>query len=469
VKQNSDRVFTRLLRGLSAAGMELCWLYAATIFFYRINDLPLFPAAGAVVLFVAAVLPGAVARGRGWAVYQVGLVYLVFALPALLVAVHAFGRWTGPGQPLSDPAWVRTFLRAAAAGDWIVVVLVLVSAGMFWWSGIGFSRRSTSGNAVTRRFDLGIGILSAVVLLVAAVRFRLPELIPLMFSFFLFGTMAVSMARSAGSGNHFYTTGRRGIGISFSLALALIIVGLALLPLLPLFKQAARAGYTAVRTIAAWLKPLIVAILRFLFGGYGGSPVGQPPTVQVPREIQPYESSLTLPPLLALILKWGAIVIFAAVLAFFAGFALWRLFLYLTSRTRGGRISTEKSLWTHLRRWLRLTSSALARAAAWLVRRIRRSFLRGISAEQAFALLTRWGARSGVFRRVGETPLEYGRRLRSRFLKLDAAITEIVDCFNESFYGRRPPRTAGALGRSCRLLGAPRYWPARLKSRFNPD
>jgi hypothetical protein len=469
VRQATDQIFNRPLRSLAAAGMELCWLYAATIFFYRINNLPLFPLQGAVVLFVAAVLPGAIVRGRGWAVYQAGLLYMASALPALLASVHAFGRWTGPGQSLADPAWIRTFLRAAAGGDWIVAILVLVSCALFWWSGIGFSRRSPSGGAVTRRFDLGIGILSAIVLLRAAIPFSFPELIPLMISFFLFGLLAISMARAGGSGNRFFTTGHRGIGIAFSLGPALIILGLALLPLLPLFKQAAQAGYTVVRAIAGWLKPLIAAILRFLFGYYAKKPVEQPPPVRAAQEVQQLESSFVIPPLLELVLKWVAIVIFAGVLVFFVGFALWRLFLFLTSRTRGGRTTPESSLGTRLLRWLRLIASALVRVLESLVRRLRRAFLRRISAEQAFALLNRWGARNGVFRRVGETPLEYGKRLRSRFLQLDAAIAAIVDGFNEAFYGRRPPQAGGALRRSCRILGAPRYWPARLRSRLNPE
>jgi hypothetical protein len=449
--------------------MELCWLYAATIFFYRINNLPVFPVQGAVVLFAAAVLPGTIVRGRGWAVYQVGLLYMAFALPALLIAVHAFGRWTGPGQPLTDPTWIRTFLRAAAGGDWIVIILVLVSCGMFWWSGIGFYRRSPSGGAVTRRFDLGIGILSAIVLLGAAVRVSFPELIPLMISFFLFGLLAIGIARTGGNGSRFFTAGHQGIGIAFSLGLALTILGLALLPLLPLFKQAARVGYAVVRGIAGWLKPLLVAILRFLFGYYAKRPVEQPPPLRAPQEIQQLESSFVIPPLLELILKWVAIVVFAAVLAFFTGFALWRLFLFLTSRTRGGRTTPERPLGKRLLQWLRLLASALARALARLFRWLRRGFLGRISAERAFALLTKWGARSGVFRRVGETPLEYGRRLRARFLELDAAIATIVDSFNEAFYGRRPPQAVDALKRSCRILGAPRYWPARLRSRLNPE
>jgi hypothetical protein len=464
-----DQFPTRLLQGLSAAGMELCWLYAAVVFFYRINDLPLFPATGAVVLFAAAIAPGTIVRGRGWAVYQVGLLYLAFALPALLVAIHAFGRWTGLEQPLTDPAWIRTFLNAAVGGDWIVVVLVLVSGGMFWWSGIGLFRRSRSGDSVTRRFDLGVGILSAVVLLDAAVRFSFPELIPLMISFFLFAAVAISTARAGGSGSRYFAAGHRGIGIAFSLAPALIILGLALLPLLPLFKQAALAGYTVVRAIAGWLKPLIVAILRFLFGHYSRQPVDQPPAVQTAREIQQYEPSVLIPPLLAFILKWVAIVVFASVLAFFVGFTLWRLFLFLTSRTPGGRPPRERSLGIHLLRWLRQMASALARVLASLFRRLRRGSLRRPSAQQAFAKLTRWGARSGVFRRVGETPLEYGRRLGSRFLELDAAINAIVYSFNESFYGRRPTQAGSALGRSCRILGAPRFWPVRLRSRLNPD
>lgn len=471
MKDTINRAIARppLLQSLASAGMELCWLYAATVFFYRLNNLPPFPAIGAVLLFLAAVLPGSIARGRGWAVYQVGLLYIAAALPALLTAFHAFGRWTEPAQPLTDPGWVGTVLRAAGGGDWIVVLLVLFSCGMFWWSGIGFSRRSPSGGAVTHRFDLGIGILAAVVLLGAAVGSSFRELIPLMTSFFLFGLLAISMARAGGDGSRFFTAGHRAIGIAFSLGLALIIMGLAVLPLLPLLRQAARAGYAVVRVIAGWLWPLVVAILRFLFRRYAKTPAETPQTVRAPQEIPELEPAIVLPPLLALILKWVFIGIFAAFLAFVAGYALWRLFLYLTSRTQGGRTATEKSLLARLLRRLRLLAAALARLLAPLVRLLRRGSLRRISAEQAFALLTRWGARSGVFRRSGETPLEYGRRLRSRFLELDAPIAAIVNSFNEVFYGRRPQQAGGALGRSCRSLGAPRYWTARLRSRLRPE
>jgi len=156
---------TTLLQAIAAAGMELSWLYTAFALLSRLLGLPLFPPGLALALFTVAVAPAALARGRGWRRYAVAAVYLAMLLPAALVALSALRVWVEPGSRLTDLRWVLPTQAIEDAGSWVTPASLAAGCAAFWWSGFGFSRRPTTAAAVTRRFDIGVASLAAIVVI----------------------------------------------------------------------------------------------------------------------------------------------------------------------------------------------------------------------------------------------------------------------------------------------------------------
>ncbi len=455
------------LQLLAAGGMELCRLYALVDLLFRLNGLPPFPLRWAVLLFVTAVMPGIVARGRGWRVYLVGLLHLAALLPAAVIVARAFGRWAGADRAPAGLRWIAAAAAASGFGDWIALVAVLAGGLAFWWSGIGFNRRSPSGDVLTRRFDLGIGVLAAVVFIGWVTRQAGPALPLLIPSYFLFAVLAISLARGNGTGSRSYPIGLRGVGVSFSFGLAAVILGLATLPLLPLLQDAARAGYAALRIAAVSAWPVLLSIIHFLLRLLTRTQPDQTVPPDKARDIPPSGRSLPELGLLGIILKWIMIGVLGAVVLFIIGCLVWQIVLFLGSRTPGGRGKEDRLSPALL---LRRLIAGLAALLAALAGVLRRGVLRQPDAVEAFARLCRWGGRSGARRGTGETPLEYGRRLDRLFPELAAPIDTIVETFNRQFYGVLPPDpgTLRDLGRHCRALGGLRHWRARIGRRLRP-
>jgi len=459
----SDRPF--FLQSIAAAGLELCWIYSVTALFFLINDFPPFPAAGALLLFLSAVVPGAIARGRGWRVYVVGLLYAVAFALSLLYSFYAFGRWNG-GLPPTDLRWIGRAIGAVATGDAVTVVSLLAFSLAFFWSGIAFFRRSRSGDALTRRFDLGASAFGAVVFIEWVVNRIVPGIHLLMLSFFLFSVQAIAMARSHGTGRRSYAAGFRVASLTFTLGPAVLILGLALLPLLPFFQKAARAGYTALHAAVGSVWPFVLAILRFLFGMWAPSHV-RADSIPGQRDALPMIRHVAArhPSLLEVVLMWVIFGLAGAAALFLVGYLIRQLVRFLSSRTPAQPVSIT---WFPLRRILRWLVRGLRRLRSGLRRLLRYRFVRHSTAAEAFAFLSRWGDRSGSRRRPAETPLHYARRLVLQFPELADPIKTIVEDFDESFYGGRGAGETGSqeLERSCRALGNPRLWFRRVAGRF---
>ena len=234
----------RLLESVAAAGMELCWLYAAVSCLLRLGGLPPWPLRDALLPFLAAALPSAWGRGRGWRVWQLAALHLAAFLAA-----------AAPVWARSRAEWARIASGAAAPGEWVAPLWGLVVLAAFWWSGLATARRSPSGRAVAARFDIGACVLAAVVLLGLLTRRPTPAVGSLLPAYFLFGLLAVSLARSRGTGTRSRPAGARATGLVFSVGLAAAVLGSALLFLLPLIQAAARVGYTVLRSAAVSLSP----------------------------------------------------------------------------------------------------------------------------------------------------------------------------------------------------------------------
>lgn len=96
-------------------------------------------------------------------------------------------------------------------------------------------------------------------------------------------------------------------------------------------------------------------------------------------------------------------------------------------------------------------------------------FLSGCTtATQVFAAIGRWGRRSGIPRKTGETPMEYGLRLSGRFPRFNHQFDIIVNAYHDEVYAgasldAEKLKTAQA---ALRRLRSPRHWPVRMASYF---
>ena len=337
------RSFT--LQLAASAGMELSWLYAVSSLLAELLGLPRFPLGLAAMLFAVAVAGTAITRVRGWRRYAVAAVHTGLLLPAALVARVALVPWVAPGHMLTDFNFV---VPAASPEDPAVTPIVLLAAcAAFWWSGFRLSRRSTSGDVVGTRFDFGIIALAVVVGIGwaagsagTAVRFLIP-------SFFLFGVLAVALARSHGTGTRSFPVGFGGAGVVSSFVLAGGILGLAVLMLLPLPGQAARAGYSVVRRAAVSTWPYLLAFLRWLLHLW--TPRADEPVTGLDRgeERLAGRSALDFGSFDQIVYR-AAVVILAAVLLFFAAILVWQLARWLGARSpredraRHGNVRTRR-------------------------------------------------------------------------------------------------------------------------------
>jgi hypothetical protein len=451
------------LQAIASTGMELSWLYAVFSLLSLILGLPLFPPGLALALFIVAVVPTSITRGRGWRRYTVGAAYLALLLPAALVAVVSLRPWIETGHPFADLRWIPPTKAMEEVGAWVTPASLATGCIAFWWSGFSFSRRPTSAAAVTRRFETGVASLCAVVIIGWAAGATGTPLRLLIASFFLFAILAVALARGNGTGTRSFPVGFRGAGVAFSFAVAASILGLAAAMLLPVVRLAAQAGYSVVRSAAVSAWPFVLAFLRWLYGLWTRKPDQPIAPPDRPGQSPLVRSMLDMGPL-GRILYWAIVGIIGAVLLFLVGSIAWQVALFLRSRTsRDDRADARTGLG-------RVIASVLSAFVGFLRRLLASGSLRPKDAIEAFARLARWGSRSGVARRPAETPLEYSRRLGGSFPDLQTPIDTIVDCFNGQFFGGlaldRGRRRE--LSRSSISIRRPRHWPARLRSRLRP-
>jgi hypothetical protein len=200
------------LQAIASTGMELSWLYAVFSLLSLILGLPLFPPGLALALFIVAVVPTSITRGRGWRRYTVGAAYLALLLPAALVAVVSLRPWIETGHPFADLRWIPPTKAMEEVGAWVTPASLATGCIAFWWSGFSFSRRPTSAAAVTRRFETGVASLCAVVIIGWAAGATGTPLRLLIASFFLFAILAVALARGTGGGDAAAGGAPRGAG-----------------------------------------------------------------------------------------------------------------------------------------------------------------------------------------------------------------------------------------------------------------
>jgi hypothetical protein len=453
---------------LAHGGMELAWLYAwATFLMTSITHRP-FPLPEAIgTCLLAAALTLAV-RGMGLRVISVlGIQVLGF----MLSASRRVFTMQYQAYPYFGKGWLEEFLGGTRDPlEWLILVIILIFALIFWLAGVTLARRSTEYLTICGRFDLGVAaffclLLVRFLLLVKGgieVRDPAPEL--LVFPFFIFSLLAIGLARNSSSARRDFLAGYRGVGVLASFTVMVLAFGAGLVLLfMPYLSAAAEVGYGVLKSAAGPLSPILVRLLRFLFLGarLRQEPASSSPVGDEPQFIPSAESSWWSE-LVEKVLGWGLLGLGVLLGLILCALGTWYLLRWLFSRTPGGERGHIN--WQLALLWAQRLWAALVVGVRRAVQR-----LKGYrDAVQLYHALLTWGCRSGLPHHLSETPAEYGSRLRKQFPSLAGHIGGIVEAFNLVVYGEvaldDEQMTPAKL--AWRRLRSPRYWPSRIKSWF---
>jgi Ca2+/Na+ antiporter len=440
--------------------MPLCWLYAWGAFSLAAIFKHPFPLFGALAAYLTGAGTAIVTSRRGWRIITVLALNSAAMLLACLGIVYAGD--AGP-YPFFGTAWLPELIgRSRTPIKWCFLAVLLIWGIVFWIAGSVYARRPPTYRRVANSFDLGctaflaLMLLKLLILIKGGLQVPDPLSVRLLFPFFLFSLVALGLARQQSRALKDYMVGFRGIAIIASFAGVVLLLGSGVFALmLPYLTTAAEMGYDMVKKGSAPLFPVLVAILRFIFGARGSRP--QPMQTKADqRELAPIDFTQADPQNSFLVWVFSNLVVLL-VLACAAGiFYLLLRWLFSLTTAREKTAFDWGGLFKELAALFKKTRAFLGRLY----------FQIGAVKEAPFYFgkLAKWGRNSGVPRRFSETPNEYGRRLERRFPALKPQIRLIIECFNQQVYAGN--RSTAALKPAWRKLRSPTQWPVRIKARL---
>jgi hypothetical protein len=452
---------------LAHIGMELSWLYACSTFLMTAIVQRPFPLPEAIGTFLLAAALSRVVRGMGLRVISVlGLQTMGFLLAASRI-IYTFNY---RAYPYFGKGWLVEFLgRTRDPLDWLILVIILIFALLFWLAGVALARRSTAYLTICIRFDYGVTaffclfILKSMLLVKGGIEVRDYAPVLLLFPFFIFSLLAIGLARYRSSERRDFLAGYRGVGVLLSFTVMALAFGAGLVLLfMPYLSAAAEVGYGVLKSAAGPVIPYLVRVLLFLFGDLGRQEPLSLLTDRGEAKYIPSGESSWWSELVQKILGGGVLGLGLLIGLILCALGTWYLLRRLFSRT-----SKEERKYIHWQLALFWAQRLWATLCMCLKRAVQR--LRGYrDAVQLYRAFLKWGRRSGFPHLLSETSTEYGSRLQKQFPSLTGEIGGIVEAFNWVVYGEvdldDEQMTLAKL--SWKRLRSPRYWFARLKSWF---
>jgi hypothetical protein len=280
----------------------------------------------------------------------------------------------------------------------------------------------------------------------------------MIFPFFIFSLMELGLARSQGSDPpKAYFTGYSAVGVLASFTVGALIIGAGMfLFFLPYLKMASEAGYDLLQTAAAPLEPIVIAVIRFIFGHAKWRTAGSDFAPQTGTA-----DPVTAGPWMEVVhkvLMWGGWVLLTVVGLAVVLLVLWYLVRWLFKKPGGGEETGDQ--WNVLSWWNRMLAFFFRFWQRLLRTRAKRTAL------QFYAALRRWGQYSGCKHKPNETPAEYGRRLSHQFPRLKGEITLIIDMLHWEVYGENllQSQQIMRIRQAWQKLHSPLRLPLRIKS-----
>ena len=451
-----------------SGGMELSWLYAWANFLTTSILHRSFPFPEAITTFGLAALFTLFSRGKGWLIIQILGLQAFGLLLAASRTVYGFDSFT---SSFWSKAWVVEFFNHPRGPlEWIILVLVLFWTLLFWVGGVTLARRSAAYSTICSRFDLGLGaffllfLVKLVPLVNEGIRIVDPTSELLLFPFFIFGLLAIGLARNRSDAPKDFLPGWQGAGVILSFAAIVLLFGAGLvLFFLPYLTLAATASYGILKVAGQPLVSVFVTVIRFMFmrGISRPEELSAPSGGSAETLSAPVERSWWME-LLEKMLAWGLWILVGLVVVVMFCLATFYLFRWLLSRTS---ISKRRQRpWDLISSWPGRLQALLLYCWGKILR-----IVRGYkTAVQLYAGLLGWGRRSGLSHFPSETPVEYGLRLKHQFPPLQREIERIIEAFNLEVYGEiiLSDEQFAKARLAWRRLRSPLHWPSRLGTWF---
>ncbi len=286
----------------------------------------------------------------------------------------------------------------------------------------------------------------------------------LVIAFILFSLLSIGLARGRGDAKKSFLAGFHGIGVILGFTTTVVLCGAGLILLtFPYLTQIADSAHSVLKEAAEPLGPVIVKIVRFIFGrsrfqietgssgtvGLGMNPVDPSPGSE--GEV-----------FLRQVIGWGLAGILGLMAVGLFGYLMNQLIRWLLKRNTTDETKPPSSAWL-----LKLLSLFITIPQGVWNRIL--YLLRGVdSAASVYAGVLCWGRRSGLPPVPSETPGEYGIRLKHQFPKLKEEIEMIIEAFNSEVYGKIMMEQRSLCGISSALsrMRSPRHWTSRIRSWF---
>ena len=461
---------------LCSGFMAIIWRYAwANYLTIAAFNRP-FPLAEAVMTFGMGSLLVYLSFGRGWRVIWILCLQLLGFTLTFSRMIYVFH---GQALPFFNPHWLVEFMgRSKGLLEYFSVFFLLAWTLIFYFGGWFLVSKPRTYVNICARFDIGISSLLGLFLLKYVIWFKGGGEIPdpfsgaVIFPFFLFSLLAISLTRNRSEAKREYLPGSRGIGIIMGFILVVLLLGTGFISfLLPYMTLIAKAGYGAMKIVATPIGSVLVGILRFLFSAHKvrpeprGSFAGKDSDLSAPA----IDSGWWSGPIGEIVRIFFFILLGLLVLMFII-LLLWLLIKWLLPKFRA---LFERTPHSRHDKWnLFPLLAKMWNAFSRLVHTVG-MFLVGkrMSTVQLYAALLKWGRRSGVPPYGSETPLEFGSRLKIRFPVVKKDVESIIDLYNREVYGgisADVQEQAGGIRAWCRLR-SPAHWGIRLKTwLFNP-
>jgi hypothetical protein len=450
---------------LTSAGMEIAWRYAWSSFLaFSILQHP-FPLPVAISAFAAATYITRLSGRRNWRRIQAALLHTAgFAFAALLIAYRLFFR----DAQFFNGAWVADLiLQPKAPQQWFILLLVLCCLLLFWLGGRSLEKRSRDYFTVCLQFDKGLGLLFLLLLikflieLKGGIRLEDPATGLLVIAFILFSLLSIGLVRGRAGAKKSFLAGYHGIGIILGFTTIVVLCGAALILLtFPYWTQIADSAHSVLKDAAEPLGPVIVKIVRFIFGRSrfqietgGSGTVGSGINLVDPSPTNPGEVFLRQ------VIGWGLAGILGLIAVGVFVYLMNRVLRWLLEKNTVGEIKPQSATWIFKLLSLFITiPQGVWNRVLYL--------LRGFdSAAAVYAGVLCWGRRSGLPPVPSETAGEYGIRLKRQFPKLKEEIEMIIEAFNREVYGKImiAQRSLAGLAAALNRMRSPRHWPSRMR------
>jgi hypothetical protein len=319
---------------------------------------------------------------------------------------------------------------------------------------------------VCLQFDKGLGAFFLLLLIKFMVQekggIRLEDALTryLLFAFFTFSLIAISLSRNQNDVQKKFRPGYHGIGILVSFV-SVVLIGSAVLIVLslPYLTLMADSAQSVLKETTEPMGPVLVNFIRFIFsiGGYGNGSGVQVTSGSNGNQLYP-DAEIGGTQVIGWILLGGIGLIALGL----CGYLVHLLVRWLLKRNTMNKFKYQPMfLISELHSMIGAICLCVWNGLLFLFNRID-------SATAVYVGMLRWGRRSGVYAVLGETPIEYGSRLRHHFPELKEEIEVIIDTFNMEVYGNIviDEWLLSRILSARHKMRSPRYWLLRLRRWF---